>query len=458
MKVRFILLVFIAIALTAGTIDLANLPNYENQTVPTYITKDNTNGNSITDVGATLGRVLFYDKNLSANNAIACASCHQQAFAFSDTALLSTGLSGGTTGRHSMRLVNARFADEVHFFWDERAATLEDQTSQPIQDHVEMGFSGTNGDPTIDSLLKKLETITYYEQLFTAVFGDEQITENRIQLALAQFIRSIQSFDSKYDEGRAQVNNDNQNFPNYTAEENAGKQLFLAPPNQGGAGCAGCHRPPEFDIDPNTNNNGIIGIAGSTTGNDFTNTRAPSLRDLVNPNGTLNGPLMHTGEFTSLAEVIEHYNLIPNNPNNLNLDNRLAGPGGDLQLTNAEKANLAAFLRTLTGNAIYTDEKWSSPFDAQGNLTIEGTISSVLENHSNIDVTLYPNPAKNVLNIENSEKSWVGTVFSLNGNLVLTMNSSTRNNQIDVSNLPAGTYILHIKTSNKSITKRWIKL
>lgn len=458
MKIRFIFLAVFAFVLTASTIDLTNLPNYGNQTVPTYITKDNTNGNPITDVGATLGRVLFYDKNLSANNVIACGSCHQQAFAFSDTALVSSGLSGGTTGRHSMRLVNVRFADETHFFWDERATTLEDQTTQPIQDHIEMGFSGTNGDPGIDSLLRKLENIPYYSTLFSAVYGDPEITENRIQLALAQFIRSIQSFDAKYDEGRAQVNNDNQNFPNFTTQENAGKQLFLAPPNQGGAGCAGCHRPPEFDIDPNANNNGITGVAGTAVGTDYTNTRAPSLRDVVNPDGTLNGPLMHTGEFNSLAEVIEHYNLIPNDPNNPNLDNRLIGPGGDLQLTNDEKENLAAFLRTLTGNAIYTDEKWSSPFDGQGHLTIEGTLTSGLSNYPKMEVTLYPNPVKNVLNIENSENSWVGTIYSLTGKPVGIIESTTSTAQANLAYLTAGTYLLKIKTKNTTTIKRFIKL
>jgi len=124
--------------LTAGIIDLGNLPNYANQTKPSYITKDNTPANnSISDKGATLGRVLFYDKKLSLDNSTSCASCHQQEFAFSDTAALSAGING-LTGRHSMRLVNARFSNEGRFFWDERAATLEDQTTRPIQDHIEM--------------------------------------------------------------------------------------------------------------------------------------------------------------------------------------------------------------------------------------------------------------------------------------------------------------------------------
>lgn len=130
---------------TFGTkINLNSLYNYANQAVPSYITKFNGTTNPITDKGATLGRVLFYDKKLSSNNTVACASCHQQQFAFSDQAIASTGVNG-TTGRHSMRLINARFANESKFFWDERAASLEVQTTMPIKDHAEMGFSGANG-------------------------------------------------------------------------------------------------------------------------------------------------------------------------------------------------------------------------------------------------------------------------------------------------------------------------
>lgn len=360
-----------------GTIDLDNLFNHADQTLPNYINRDNTpNNNRITNEGATLGRVLFYDKNLSANNSIACASCHKQEFAFSDDATQSVGLSGGLTGRHSMRLVNARFAEEVRFFWDERATSLEDQTTRPIQDHIEMGFSGSEGDPDLNDLINRLSQIEYYQQLFTEVYGDAQITEERMQLALAQFIRSIQSFDAKYDTGLAQARTPNSNFPNFTAEENQGKTIFMAPPNQGGAGCQGCHRAPTFDIDPNSRNNGVIGVAGDPAAVDLINTRAPSLRDLVNPNGVLNGPLMHDGSLTSLMDVVEHYNQITIDPRNNNLDRRLrgGGPGGgngqNLNLTQAEKEALVAFLGTLTGSALYTDERWSDPFDVSGNLTI----------------------------------------------------------------------------------------
>lgn len=354
----------------AGKIDLNNLFNYANQSKPAYITKDNTAGNPITDKGATLGRVLFYDKNLSSNNTISCSSCHIQANAFSDDAIASDGVNGTTT-RHSMRLINSRFSNERKFFWDERAATLELQTSDPIKNHIEMGFSGTSGDGSITTLITKLQGIGYYKELFKYVYGSEEITESKLQNALAQFIRSIQSFDSKYDAGRSTVQNDNQAFPNFTAQENQGKNLFLTPPvfdangvrTSGGFGCAGCHAAPEFDIDPNTRNNGVIGVLNGT-GIDITNTRSPSLRDLLKADGTPNGPMMHTGSFATLQNVIGHYGNINLAPGNSNLDPRLRpnGFGQQLNITATEVNALTAFIKTLTGTNVYVDPKWSSPF------------------------------------------------------------------------------------------------
>src|SRR4051812_37803880 len=180
----------------SGVVDLTTLANYANQTKPAYVTKSNTPAsNPITDGGATLGRVLFYDKRLSRNNTVSCASCHQQAHAFSEAATASTGVAG-TTARHSMRLINARFATEEQFFWDKRAATLEDQATQPIRNHLEMGFSGGNGDPSFGDLIMKLSAIAEYRILFTLAFGTTTIDEAKVQDAIAQFVRSIQSFDS----------------------------------------------------------------------------------------------------------------------------------------------------------------------------------------------------------------------------------------------------------------------
>ncbi len=380
-----------------GVVDLTTLDNYANQPIPPYILRNNTPPNNpITNAGATLGRVLFHDKRLSRNDTVSCSSCHVQSHAFSDLATASTGVSG-TTGRHAMRLINARFSQEVRFFWDERATSLENQTTQPIKDHNEMGFSGTLGDPAFVNLVLKLAAIPEYRVLFAMTFGDPTIDEIRIQRTLSQFVRSIQSFDSRYDIGRA-TNPDGAPFPNFTASENAGKQLFLAPPGPGGgAGCAGCHRPPEFDIDPNSRNNGVT--AAINGGTDLTNTRSPSLRDMVGPSGQSNGPFMHNGVFGSIAQVVNHYNAIPGN--NANLDPRLQRPGGQVQnlnLTPQQKSDLEAFLRTLSGNAVYTNPKWSSPFSGAGALTLivlpESAIS--IQKNGNGTATLTGHAAPNL--------------------------------------------------------------
>ena len=348
-------------------IDLNNLPNYANQEVPSYITKDNTRSNYLSDEGAILGRVLFYDLNLSVNNEVSCSSCHLQAFAFGDTARQSVGAQG-LTPRHSMRIVNPRHTESPTFFWDRRAETLEDQATTPIHTHEEMGFSGENGDPSIDSLIRKLSALDYYRPLFQLAFGDETINEERMRFALAQFMRSLQSYDSKFDEGMALTNGDlTVDFPNYTEAENRGKDLFLRSPGgpgqPKGAGCQGCHQAPEFDIAPNSGNNGIIGMIESSE-SDLTITRSPSLRDLQNAAGRANGPYMHTGQFATLMEVVNHYNKIPASSVNVDLDSRLLhnGQPQQLNLSAQEKAQLVAFLKTLGGHDIYSNPKWSDPF------------------------------------------------------------------------------------------------
>lgn len=340
--------------------------DYANQSIPNYIARDNTDQNHISNEGASLGRVLFYDQALSIDNTISCSSCHRQEHGFGDLADASIGVNG-VTGRHSMRLINGRFSEENTFFWYERATSLEEQSTMPVQDHVEMGFSGEEGNPDIQGLLEKLSEIDYYPELFEWVYGDAEITEERIQLALAQFIRSIQSFDSRFDEGRASANNDLQPFANFTPEENMGKQLFITPPQfnangeriGGGLGCGGCHRPPEFDIDPNSLHNGIVGTLDGQ-GLDFDVTRSPTLRDLFDASGNLNGPLMHSA-LSDLNIVINHYNTITEQPG---IDPRLMpnGQAQRLMITPAERTALTDFLKTLSGQNVYVAEQWSDPF------------------------------------------------------------------------------------------------
>lgn len=366
------------LATFGANINLAALADYVNQPVPNYIGPPLENGNPVTDRGATLGRVLFYDRNLSIDNSIACASCHVQSNGFSDLATVSNGVGSGQTGRHSMRLINGGFAHDGNGggastqFWDQRAATHEAQETMPIQDANEHGFSGQNGAPDFAALITKLEAIDYYEELFRFTFLDPDITEARIGQALAQFTKSIQSFDSRFDNGLAQTGNFNANFPNFTAQENQGKTLFRGQ-GTGGLNCAACHQQPEFTIDTggNRGHNGVVGDAQDPLGFDFTNTRAPSLRDLVNDQGQLNGPLMHDGSLPTLRAMLDHYSNIPTPASEpartqfLNtLDGRLrdGNQAEQFNLTNAQKDAIEAFLLTLSGTNVYTDPKWSDPF------------------------------------------------------------------------------------------------
>ncbi|WP_228438900.1 cytochrome-c peroxidase [Chryseobacterium pennae] len=357
-------------AFFGNNIDLNNLANYSNQEIPSHIIRGNsTYMNPVTDAGATLGRVLFYDKNLSSNNTVSCASCHKQELAFGDDNIASQGVNGQTE-RHSMRLINTRFSDESRFFWDKRASSLKEQTSIPIKDHIEMGFSGTNGDPSFNDLIIKLAALPYYQELFTKAYGNSEINEDKIQSALSQFVLSITSFDSKYDQGRAQALSDFSPLNNFTEEENLGKNLFMKIPVlsflvtgnriSGGLGCAACHQIPELSMEPNSGNNGIINKINGN-GIDISVTRAPSLRDLVNSNGRSNGPMMHSAVITTLEGVVDHYNNVPKNTQNTNLDTRLAGVKS-LRVTEKEKKAIVAFLKTLSGKNVYVDKKWSNPF------------------------------------------------------------------------------------------------
>ncbi|HAN37674.1 MAG TPA: cytochrome-c peroxidase [Chitinophagaceae bacterium] len=332
------------------------LPNHYN--TPDVVNQINTPANnSITDWGATLGRVLFYEKKLSINQTVSCASCHNPALGFSDSAILSKGFAGGNTGRHSMSLINARYYTNGRFFWDERANSLEAQVLQPIQDAVEMGMR-------LDSVVARLQNNNYYPPLFTKAFGDATINSDRVSRALAQFVRSIVSYQSKYDVGRQLAGGGNPgqtNFPNFTAEENLGKALFFS----ANTGCAACHGTDAFTA-PGPRNNGLdatitdAGVGGALGNPNLRGAfKAHSLRNIA-----LTAPYMHDGRFRTLEQVIEHYNSGVQQSPTLSPPLVLPNNGGvrRLNLTAQEKAAMVAFLRTLTDNTLATDAKYSNPF------------------------------------------------------------------------------------------------
>lgn len=357
-------------------LDLPATPyNYADVALPDHFNSpfvqgmDNTPAdNAITDEGATLGRVLFYDTALSANDTVSCASCHAQEHAFGDPERFSVGFEGGLTGRNGMSLIDSRYYRNGRFFWDERAATLEEQVLMPIQNEVEMGL-------TLDELVEKVAAQPYASVLFEEAFGDGEVTADRISRALAQFVRSIVSYQSRFDDGMAATGDARQPFANFTAQENQGKNLFFT------SGCAVCHLdngPPQpgplrnqaiFFIDRAVNNglpaldgevdNGV----GDITGNPADNGRfkSSSLRNVA-----LTAPYMHDGRFATLEEVIEHYSTgVELSPN---LDPRLVVPGSNPpeprrpNFAPEQVDALIAFLNTLTDEALAADPKFADPF------------------------------------------------------------------------------------------------
>jgi cytochrome c peroxidase len=314
--------------------------------------------NPTTNAGATLGRVLFHDKRLSANDSVSCASCHAQAAGFSDTRVLSVGFNGGLTGRHSMGLSNARYYNPGRFFWDERASSLEDQVVRPIQDMVEMGM-------TLPALEQKLSAVTWYGPLFQSAFGSPQVTSDRISRALAQFVRSMVSYRSKFDQAMATGGQGSPpDFASvFTPQELEGLQIFGgagANGPGGGAGpgaCAGCHGTVGH-IAPGLRNNGLDADTSADQGAGGGLFKSPSLRNIA-----VRAPYMHDGRFSTLRQVIDFYDSgVQDHPN---LSPPLRTPGGGVRrmnLTEQQKQALEAFLNTLTDTPLLTDPRFADPF------------------------------------------------------------------------------------------------
>ena len=339
-------------------LDPRQLPDYTPALPPHYANvADNTPAGTQDDpVVAALGRVLFHDRQLSFSSTVSCASCHKQDQGFGDAARFSTGFDGvGKTTAHAMRLANLRFFAAGTMFWDKRAATLEAQSTLPVQHPVEMGFDATHGG--VAALVRRMGSLPYYPELFTAAYGDAAITEERMQQALAAFMRGMVSTHSRWDEAFARVFDPNlpdkglnQPLPGFTDEENRGRELFMAPRAAGGQACAACHQPPSFAL-------GGSGSNGLDAG-EARRMKSPSLKNVA-----LSSSFMHDGRFASLEEVVEHYSSgVQDGPA---LDARLKGPDGaplKPNLSPQDKAALVAFMKTLSDPVLGADARFASPF------------------------------------------------------------------------------------------------
>jgi len=326
---------------------------------------NNPINNPISNNGSFLGRVLFYEKKLSKNSTVSCASCHVQENGFSDSRIFSEGFEKGLTRRHSMSLANARFYESGKFFWDERANSLEEQVLLPFQDPVEMGMR-------LDELISVLENQSYAPVLFEKAFGDPEISVDRVSRALAQFIRSMVSLNAKYDQGRVLVGSPLEDFPNFTSEENLGKKIFNAQ-NLNAPSCNSCHMSEAFiapliavNASTSATNNGLEGVTRldqgvfETTGSPGHRGKfkVPSLRNVAD-----RPPYMHDGRFESLEQVVEHYSSgIQSSPTLQPFLRNNDGSAIQYQFSEQEKQALVAFLKTLSDSSFLEDPKFSNPF------------------------------------------------------------------------------------------------
>ncbi len=311
---------------------------------------------SVTDDGATLGRVLFYDKNLSLNNTISCGSCHHQDKGFADGQVGSVGFEGKITERNSMGIINP--ISQNNLFWDSRSFSIVDLSLKPVQNHIEMGMED------LSYLKNKLSDIEYYPELFEKAFGTREITEEKISRAIAEFVGSITTSNSKFDYGLRT------SFSNFSALEKMGMEIF----NSAEAKCSTCHSGNNFAADdspsgeyggsfnldqgPKGTTNIGLDLVYKDQGKNDGKFKIPSLRNIA-----LTGPYMHDGRFGTLRDVIDHYSegIKPHK----DLDKKFKNASGDvvhLNLNDLEKDALVAFLHTLTDESLALDPKYSDPF------------------------------------------------------------------------------------------------
>ncbi len=312
---------------------------------------------------ATLGRVMFYDKKLSADGTVSCASCHKQEIAFSDDKKVSDGINNQVTLRNSLAL-GAVFnfqeyygPNRVPFFWDNSVQTVEEQ--------IEFTFGSKNEmDMTLDQIVDVMNSNDYYTPLILALNSqEEKITKDGAVRALATFVNSIGSYTSRFDKalskeanGRIgfgqEMNVASINFKDFTESENRGKSIYLSK-------CASCHG--EIMGAPNVlqASNGIE-VMAEDPGVAFTNGqfKVPSLRNL---NHTY--PYMHDGRFATIEEVLDHYSTGIRATDDLHpLLKEGSGNPRKFNFTEEERADLLAFFSTLDDPEFIADQKYSDPF------------------------------------------------------------------------------------------------
>ena len=286
--------------------------------------------NPLTRDVVALGERLFLDPSLSADGTVSCASCHRPECAFSDSAAVSRGVFGRVGRRNAPALVNRAYGRT--FFWDGRAATLEEQVLRPIEDSVEMG-------QPLAALMKHLRRNTKYRAEFRRAFGRAAIDSTTVARALASYVRTIRSGNAPAERSR------DGDSSALSPEAQRGFALFA-----GRANCVTCHVGPNF-TDEQFHNTGVstrsddghgVGDPGRArvTGlpRDLGAFKTPTLREVAR-----SAPYMHDGSMATLEQVVAFYD------SGGRADPTLDPEIKPLGLTNRERSDLVAFLRALSG-------------------------------------------------------------------------------------------------------------
>lgn len=306
--------------------------------------------NPLTNEGVALGRKLFYEKLLSRNNSMSCGSCHNQSLAFSDNERqFSTGIDGIEGNRNAQAIINLGF--NLHYFWDGRATTLEEQALEPVPNPIEMHQSWIQA-------VSKLKSNTDYVNRFKLVFGTEQFDSTHVAKALAQFMRTLISGNSRFDRYR-------RGEINLTFSELNGLVLFNSDASDvtSGGDCFHCHSLDGglLTTDNRFHNNGLDAVPLDfgrelVTGDpsDRAKFLTPTLRNVA-----LTAPYMHDGRFNTLMEVVNHYN--SGGVASPTIDPLMKNVGDGLNLTLSEKNDLIAFLRALTDSTFLNNPAFSDP-------------------------------------------------------------------------------------------------
>lgn len=315
--------------------------------MPTSVT------NPVTVEGANLGRYLFYDPILSSDGSISCASCHKQEFAFSDSPnQFSKGKDGALMKRNTEALFNLAWYPS--FFWDGKAPTIEEQIFHPIKAIDEMNMK-------VATAVERLNKSKFYKKMFSDAFDSEKIDSVQISKAIAQFLRTLISHQSKYDK----VIGGNGSF---TKEEYAG---FVLMNDQTKGDCLHCHTTDADALGTTLkfSNNGLDAVTnpqeykdkgrGAVTGkiSDNGNFIIPSLRNI-----SLTAPYMHDGRFKTLDDVLEFYSSGVKQSVNIDTKMEFAHQGG-AHLTSEEKKNIISFLQTMTDSIFVSNPEFSNPFE-----------------------------------------------------------------------------------------------